>query len=76
MFLLADLEYRRDVRVRHEVPHKTTRECACTFRVLYKPGKLHILYGVKEQDRPDAMLSNPGKLKREFHCYVSVKKYG
>lgn len=36
------------------------------FRVLYKPGRLLICYGVEEKDKLDTMLSNPQQLKREF----------
>lgn len=38
------------------------------FRVLYKPGKLLICYGVEEKDKLETMLSNPQQLKREFYC--------
>ncbi|KAK7710173.1 hypothetical protein SLS63_013036 [Diaporthe eres] len=65
-----------DVRVRNEVPHKTTRECACMFRVLYKPGRLLICYGVEEKDKLDIMLSNPQQLKRESYYYNSAKEQG
>lgn len=73
---LADLKSRPDVRVRNEVPHKTTRECACMFRVLYKPGRLLICYGVEEKDKLDIMLSNPQQLKREWCCYNSAREQG
>lgn len=46
------------------------------FRVLYKPGKLLICYGVNEQDKLDAMLSNPQQLKREFPRCICVKEHG
>lgn len=71
---LADLGSRPDVRVRNEFPHKTTRECACMFRVLYKPGRLLICYGVEEKDKLDIMLSNPQQLKRELCYYNSARE--
>lgn len=64
------------MRVRNEVPRRTTQECDCIFRVLYKPGKLLICYGVEEKDKLDTMLSNPQQLKREFCCCTSARKQG
>lgn len=46
------------------------------FRVLYKPGRLLICYGVEEKDKLDIMLSNPQQLKREWCCYNSAREQG
>lgn len=46
------------------------------FRVLYKPGRLLICYGVEEKDKLDIMLSNPQQLKRESYYYNSAKEQG
>ncbi|KAK2599260.1 hypothetical protein N8I77_011030 [Diaporthe amygdali] len=65
----------QDVRVRNEVFHKTTRECACMFRVLYKPGKLLICYGVEEKDKMETMLSNPQQLRLEIEKSYIIPNY-
>lgn len=44
------------------------------FRVLYKPGRLLICYGVEEKDKLDIMLSNPQQLKRELCYYNSARE--
>lgn len=73
---LADVESRPDVRIRNEVRHKTTRECACMFRVFYKQGAIRILHGVEEKDELETMLSNPQLLSCEFCCLRSCLRMG
>lgn len=46
------------------------------FRVLYKPERLLICYGVEEKDKLDIMLSNPQQLKREFYYYNPAREQG
>lgn len=56
------------MRIRNEVPHKATQDCACMFRVFYKQGTILIFHGVEEKDELATMPFNPQLLKREFRC--------